>query len=137
MRSMEPRNRRLLLTEEEKKEIAAQVAKECGRLIPTDDPLFDLVVLNERVLRRTVEKVGDQFSSSLAGELDRVLSAHLDRVQEKLSCRRRRKDSRDWRIYTASPRRNSIVVPSSGCGRFGVSGIFAMVVASGLVRWPF
>jgi len=82
---MEPRNRLLLLTEEEKKEIAAQVAKECGRLIPTDDPLFDLVVLNERVLRRTVEKVGDQFSSSLAGELDRVISAHLDRMQERLS----------------------------------------------------
>ena len=34
MRSMEPRNRRPLLTEEDKKEIAAQVAKECGRLIP-------------------------------------------------------------------------------------------------------
>ena len=85
MRSMELRNRRLLLTEEEKKEIAAQVAKECGRLIPTDDPLFDLVVLNERVLRRTAEKVGDRLTSSLAGELDRVLSAHLDQVRVR-SC---------------------------------------------------
>ena len=103
MRSNEPRNRRPLLTEEDKKEIAAQVAKECGRLIPPDDPLFDLVVVNECVLRRTVENLGDRLTSSLVGELDRVLSAHLDHVREKLSRRRRRQGSAGLRISTASP----------------------------------
>lgn len=136
MRSMEPRNRRLLLTEEEKREIAAQVAKECGRLIPTDDPLFDLVVLNERVLRRTVETVGDQFSSSLAGKLDRVLSDHLDRVQEKLSADVDEKIRGIGDLYgvavTQLERRAQLWLWA-----IGVSGIFAMVVASGLVRWPF
>jgi len=85
MRSMEPRNRRPLLTEEDKKEIPAQVAKECGRLIPQDDPLFDLVVVNECVLRRTVENLGDRLTSSLVRELDGALSAHLDQIHEKLS----------------------------------------------------
>ena len=136
MRSMEPRNRRLLLTEEEKKEIAAQVAKECGRLIPTDDPLFDLVVLNERVLRRTVEKVGDQFSSSLAGELDRVLSAHLDRVHEKLSADVDEKVRGFAGLYgvavTRLDRRAHLWLWA-----LAALGIFAMALVSGLVRWPF
>lgn len=136
MRSNEPRNRRPLLTEQDKKEIAAQVAKECGRLIPTDDPLFDLVVLNERVLRRTVEKVGDQFSSSLVGELDRVLSAHLDRVHEKLSADVDEKVRRFAGLYgvaaTRLDRRAQLWLWA-----IGVSGIFALVVVSGLVRWPF
>ena len=136
MRSMEPRHRRLLLTEEEKREIAAQVAKECGRLIPTDDPLFDLVVLNERVLRRTAEKVGDRITSSLVGELNRVLSAHLDRVHEKLSADVDEKLRGFAGLYgvavTRLDRRAQLWVWA-----IAVSGIFAMVVASGLVRWPF
>jgi hypothetical protein len=136
MPSNEPRNRRLLLTEEEKKEIAAQVAKECGRLIPTDDPLFDLVVLNERVLRRTVEKVGDQFSSSLAGELDRVLSAHLDQMHEKLSADVDEKVRGFAGLYavaeTRLDRRAQLWLWA-----LAAIGIFAMVLVSGLVRWPF
>jgi len=136
MRSMEPRHRLLLLTEEERREIAAQVAKECGRLIPTDDPLFDLAVLNERVLRRTAEKVGDRITSSLVGELNRVLSAHLDRVHEKLSADVDEKLRGFAGLYgvavTRLDRRAQLWLWA-----IAVSGIFAMVVASGLVRWPF
>jgi hypothetical protein len=136
MRSMEPRNRRLLLTEEEKKEIAAQVAKECGRLIPTDDPLFDLAVLNERVLRRTAEKVGDRITSSLVGELNRVLSAHLDHIHEKLSADVDEKARGFAGLYGVAvarlDRRAQLWLWA-----IAVSGIFAIVVASGLVRWPF
>jgi hypothetical protein len=136
MRSMEPRNRLLLLTEEEKKEIAAQVAKECGRLIPTDDPLFDLVVLNERVLRRTAEKVGDQFSSSLVGELDRVLSAHLDRMHEKLSADVDAKVRGFAGLYGVAVTR---LDRRAQLWMWGLAalGIFAMALVSGLVRWPF
>ena len=136
MRSMEPRDRLLLLTEGDKKEIAAQVAKECGRLIPTDDPLFDLVVLNEGVLRRTAEKVGDRITSSLVGELDRVLSAHLDRVHEKLSADVDEKLRGFAGLYgvavTRLDRRAELWLWA-----IGISGIVAMVAASGLVRWPF
>jgi len=136
MRSMEPRNRRPLLTEEDKKQIAAQVAKECGRLIPTDDPLFDLAVLNERVLRRTAEKVGDRIASSLVGELNRVLSAHLDQIHEKLSADVDKKARGFAGLYGVAvarlDRRAELWLWA-----IAVSGIFAMVVASGLVRWPF
>ena len=136
MRSMEPRNRRPLLTEEDKKEIAAQVAKECGRLIPTDDPLFDLVVLNERVLRRTAEKVGDQFTSSLVGELDRVLSAHVDRVHEKLSADVDEKVRGFANLYAVAETR---LDRRAHLWLWGLAalGIFAMTLVSGLVRWPF
>jgi len=133
---MEPRHRRLLLTEGEKKEIAAQVAKECGRLLPTDDPLFDLVVLNEHVLRRTVETVGDQFSSSLAGKLDRVLSDHLDRVEEKLSADVNEKIRGIADLYGAAVTQLERRAVLWLCA-IGVFGMVAMVVASGLVRWPF
>jgi len=136
MRSIEPRHRQLLLTEAEKREIAAQVAKECGRLLPTDDPLFDLAVVNERVLRRTAEKVGDRITSSLVGELNRVLSAHLDQIHEKLSADVDEKVRGFAGLYgrasTRLERRAQLWMWA-----IGISGIFAMVVASGLVRWPF
>ena len=136
MRSMEPRNRRLLLTEEEKKEIAAQVAKECGRLIPTDDPLFDLVVVNECVLRRTVENLSDRLTSSLVGELERMLSAHLDQMDEKLCADVDEKVRGFAGLYgvavTRLDRRAQLWL-------WGLAalGIFAMALVSGLVRWPF
>ena len=136
MRSMELRNRRPLLTEEEKKEIAAQVAKECGRLIPTDDPLFDLVVLNEHVLRRTVEKVGDQLSSSLVRELDRMLSAHFDRVGEELSRTVQARVRAFVDLYAATETRldRRAQLWLWGLAAFG---LFIMALVSGLVRWPF
>ncbi|MGB5198383.1 MAG: hypothetical protein WBR56_00620 [Sedimenticolaceae bacterium] len=133
---MEPRNRRPLLTDADKKEIAAQVAKECGRLIPTDDPLFDLVVVNECVLRRTVENLGDRLTSSLVGELDRVLSAHLDQMHEKLSRDVDEKVRGFAGLYgvavTRLDRRAQLWL-------WGLAalGIFAMALVSGLVRWPF
>jgi len=136
MRSMEPRNRRPLLTEEDKKEIAAQVAKECGRLIPQDDPLFDLVVVNECVLRRTVENLGDRLTSSLMRELDRVLSAHLEQIHEKLSADVDEKVRGFAGLYgvavTRFDRRAQLWL-------WGLAalGIFAMALVSGLVRWPF
>jgi hypothetical protein len=136
MRSMEFRNRRPLLTEEDKKEIAAQVAKECGRLISTDDPLFDLAVINECVLRRTAEKVGDRFTSSLVGELDRVLSAHLDQMHEKLSADVDEKVRGFAGLYgvavTRLDRRAHLWL-----WVLAAIGIFSMVLISGLVRWPF
>jgi hypothetical protein len=136
MLSKERRNRRPLLTDEDKKEIAAQVAKECGRLIPQDDPLFDLVVVNECVLRRTVEKLGDRLTSSLVGELERMLSAHLDHVGEKLS-RDVEATMRGFAdLYgvavTRLDRRAQLWL--WGLAAFG---IFAMALVSGLVRWPF
>ena len=136
MRSMEPRNRLLLLTEEEKKEIAAQVAKECGRLIPTDDPLFDLAVVNECVLRRTAEKVGDRLTSSLVGELERMLSAHLDHVGEKLSrdVEARMRGFAD--LYGVAVTRLDRRAQLWLWGLAAI-GIFAMALVSGLVRWPF
>ena len=136
MPANEPRNRRPLLTDEDKKEIAAQVAKECGRLIPTDDPLFDLAVVNECVLRRTAEKVGDRLTSSLVGELERMLSAHLDHLGEKLS---RDVDERVRGFaglygvaVTRLDRRAHLWL-------FGIAalGILIMALASGLVGWPF
>ena len=136
MRSMEPRSRQLLLTEEEKREIAAQVAKECGRLIPTDDPLFDLAVLNERVLRRTAEKVGDRITSSLVGELNRVLSAHLDQIHEKLSADVDEKARGFAGLYGVAVTRLDRRA-QHWLWAIAVSAIFAMAVASGLVRWPF
>jgi len=136
MRSMEPRNRRLLLTEEERKEIAAQVAKECGRLIPTDDPLFDLAVLNERVLRRTAEKVGDRLTSSLVGELDRVLSAHLDHAGEELSRAVEARVRELVKLYAVAETR---LDRRAQQWLFGIAalGILIMALASGLVGWPF
>ncbi len=136
MRSNEPRNRRPLLTDEDKRDIAAQVAKECGRLIPTDDPLFDLVVVNECVLRRTVENLGDRLTSSLVGELERMLSAHLDHVGEKLSrdveARMRGFADLYGVAVTRLDRRAQLWL--WGLAAFG---IFAMALVSGLVRWPF
>ena len=136
MRSMEPRNRRLLLTEEEKKEIAAQVAKECGRLIPQDDPLFDLVVVNECVLRRTAEKVGDRLTSSLVGELDRMLSAHLDHAGEELSRAVEARVRGLVKLYAAAETR---LDRRAQLWLFGIAalGILIMALASGLVGWPF
>ena len=136
MRSNEHRNRRPLLTDEDKRDIAAQVAKECGRLIPTDDPLFDLVVVNECVLPRTVENLGDRLTSSLVGELDRMLSAHLDHVGEKLSrdveARMRGFADLYGVAVTRLDRRAQLWLWG-----LAVLGIFAMVLVSGLVRWPF
>ena len=136
MPSNERRNRRPLLTDEDKKEVAAQVAKECGRLIPTDDPLFDLVVVNECVLRRTVENLGDRLTSSLVGELERMLSAHLDHVGEKLSrdveARMRGFADLYGVAVTRLDRRAQLWL--WGLAAFG---IFAMALVSGLVRWPF
>lgn len=136
MRSMEPRNRRPLLTEEDKKEIAAQVAKECGRLIPTDDPLFDLAVINECVLRRTAEKVGDRLTSSLVGELDRMLSAHLDHLGEKLS---RDVDERVRGFAGLYGVAETRLDRRAQQWLFGIAalGILIMALASGLVGWPF
>jgi len=136
MRSMEPRNRLLLLTEEEKKEIAAQVAKECGRLIPTDDPLFDLAVVNECVLRRTAEKVGDRLTSSLVGELERMLSAHLDHLGEKLSADVDERVRGFANLYAVAETR---LDRRAHLWLWGLAalGIFAMTLVSGLVRWPF
>jgi len=136
MRSKEPRNQRPLLTDADKKEIAAQVAKECGRLIPQDDPLFDLVVVNECVLRRTVEKVGDRLTSSLVRELERMLSAHLDHVGEKLS---RDVDARmrgfaDLYAVAVTRLDRRAQLWLWGLAAFG---IFTMALVSGLVRWPF
>ena len=136
MRSMEPRNRLLLLTEEEKKEIAAQVAKECGRLIPTDDPLFDLAVINECVLRRTAEKVGDRLTSSLVGELERMLSAHLDHLGEKLSADVDERVRGFANLYAVAETRLDRRAHLWLWG-LGALGIFAMTLVSGLVRWPF
>ena len=136
MPSNERRNRRPLLTDEDKKEIAAQVAKECGRLIPQDDPLFDLVVVNECVLRRTVENLCDRLTSSLVGELERMLSAHLDHVGEKLSrdveARMRGFADLYGVAVTRLDRRAQLWL--WGLAAFG---IFAMALVSGLVRWPF
>ena len=136
MRSMEPRNRRPLLTEEDKKEIAAQVAKECGRLIPTDDPLFDLAVINECVLRHTAEKVGDRLTSSLVGELDRMLSAHLDHLGEKLS---RDVDERVRGFAGLYAVAETRLDRRAQLWLFGIAafGILIMALASGLVGWPF
>ncbi len=105
-------------------------------MIPTDDPLFDLVVLNERVLRRTAEKVGDQFTSSLVGELDRVLSAHVDRVHEKLSADVDEKVRGFAGLYAVAVTR---LDRRAHLWLWGLAalGIFAMTLVSGLVRWPF
>ena len=68
--------------------------------------------------------------------LDRVLSDHLDRVQEKLSADVDEKIRGLGDLYgvavTQLERRAQLWLWA-----IGVSGIFAMVVASGLVRWPF
>jgi len=123
MRSMEPRNRRPLLTEEDKKEIAAQVAKECGRLIPPDDPLFDLVVVNECVLRRTAEKVGDRLTSSdhAGEELSSAVEARVRGLVKLYAVAETRLDRRaqQWLWGLAA------------------LGILIMALASGLVGWPF
>ena len=136
MRSMEPRNRRPLLTDADKKEIAAQVAKECGRLIPQDDPLFDLVVVNECVLRRTVENLGDRLTSSLVGELERMLSAHLDHVGEKLSRDADERVRGFVKLYAVAETR---LDRRAQLWLFGIAalGILIMALASGLVGWHF
>ena len=107
MRSMEPRNRRPLLTEEDKKEIAAQVAKECGRLIPTDDPLFD-----------------------------RMLSAHLDHAGEELSRAVEARVRGLVKLYAVAETRLDRRAQLWMWG-LAALGIFAMALVSGLVRWPF
>ena len=136
MPSKEPRNLRPLLTDEDKKEIAAQVAKECGRLIPQDDPLFDLVVVNECVLRRTVENLGDRLTSSLVGELERMLSAHLDHVGEELSRAVEARVRGLVKLYAVAETR---LDRRAQLWMWGLAalGIFAMALVSGLVRWPF
>ena len=133
MPSMEPRNRRPLLTDEDKRDIAAQVAKECGRLIPTDDPLFDLVVVNECVLRRTVENLGDRLTSSLVGELERMLSAHLDHLGEKLSADVDERVRGFANLYAVAETR---LDRRAHLWLWGLAalGIFAMTLVSGLVR---
>ena len=117
-------------------EIAAQVAKECGRLIPTDDPLFDLAVVNECVLRRTAEKVGDRLTSSLVGELERMLSAHLDHLGEKLSADVDERVRGFANLYAVAETR---LDRRAHLWLWGLAalGIFAMTLVSGLVRWPF
>ena len=136
MRSNERRNRRPLLTDEDKKEIAAQVAKECGRLIPQDDPLFDLAVVNESVLRRTVENLCDRLTSSLVRELERMLSAHLDHVGEELTRTVEARVRGFVALYGVAETR---LDRRAQLWLFGIAvfGIFTMALVSGLVRWPF
>jgi hypothetical protein len=136
MLSKERRNRRPLLTDEDKKEIAAQVAKECGRLIPQDDPLFDLVVVNECVLRRTVENLCDRLTSSLVRELERMLSAHLDHVGEELSRAVEARVRGFVDLYGVAETRLDRRAQLWLLGIAAI-GILIMALASGLVGWPF
>ena len=98
--------------------------------------MFDLVVVNECVLRRTVENLGDRLASSLVGELERMLSGHLDHVGEKLSrdveARMRGFADLYGVAVTRLDRRAQLWL--WGLAAFG---IFAMALVSGLVRWPF
>ena len=124
-----------LLTTQDKLNIAAEVARECGRMIPSDDPLFDLVVVNENLLRRTVEKLCGVVTGHLVGSLERTLTAHVDHVDKELS-RAVESKVRDLvelhdLIEAKLDRRVQLWLIG-----IGVFLIFTMALSQGLIRWP-
>lgn len=76
-----------LLTEQDKKEIIAAIAKECGYVIPDDDPIFALVVIQNRVLGRTVEVLAERVGEHLVSHLERAQQRHVDEVGSKIAKR--------------------------------------------------
>ncbi|MGB5811837.1 MAG: hypothetical protein WBG86_14965, partial [Polyangiales bacterium] len=76
-----------LLTEQDKKELIAAIAKDCGYVIPADDPIFALVFLHNCVLGRTVEVLADHVKRDLVLELKRGLEEQVDDMGSKVAKR--------------------------------------------------
>ena len=76
-----------LLTEEEKKEVIAQVAQECGYVIRGDDPIFASVLLHDRVLSRSVERLTQAVRQHLVSELECALQQHVNDMGTQLGKR--------------------------------------------------
>ena len=76
-----------LLTEEEKREVIAQVAQECGYVIRGDDPIFALVLLHDRVLSRSVERLTQAVRQHLVSELECALQQHVNDMGTQLAKR--------------------------------------------------
>lgn len=76
-----------LLTEEDKKEVIAAVAKECGFALEADDPVFALVFLHDRVLGRSLERLAEGVRRHLVLRLERALQGQVDDMGTALAKR--------------------------------------------------
>lgn len=65
-----------MLSEADRQELVALVAKECGTVLAPDDPIFASVVMSERVL--------EHAASAVAVSLSRRLEASITRHEEKV-----------------------------------------------------
>lgn len=76
-----------MLTEQDKKELIAAVAKECGITISSNDPVFAAVQLHARTMGRGVELMSDRVARHLVAELERGLEKHVDDIGSQVAKR--------------------------------------------------
>jgi len=77
-----------MLSEQERQELVGLVARECGTVLSSDDPIFASVVMSERVLEHAASAVASRLArhleASFAAQEDQVARSVGDAVNTEL-----------------------------------------------------